>query len=577
MRKFRKFLILGVALTMAFTGLFSGCIDTDGNGKNQSSDKISALAYTKPKKIEDMQTWHQQVRDPSGKKNNRPSENGLVISPYYTLKVNQKSVPVYTTRCSESPHSYAWIDVDGAPEAFRLSVELNTERTYTAALVLPEKTGVNATIAKNKITAEITAYGDYSFVFAAGEKHPTVENEPLTLIVAPEQKPEVPEGYSVRKIEPKRYGYDELVLNEDNTLYEFAAGEYDIRRIIAYGRKNIAFYFHPGSYFSVYETPETGLDSYGIGGPAFGVEDCENVRIAGRALFDFSGVRGWYKDDDGTDIDMTQYVFNFYRNKNMYLSGITSINSNHWTFRVCGCENMLAEWNVMFGYRNYSDGFIYSDCKDCTARNLFARTGDDGIEVKALGWHGACWRNEDKPVSEQPATNILFENCTVWNDDAAAFGVIYENYTAVDGVTFRNCSVGFTSCNWSVNNSALNVRLTYPGTAHWKNILFEGIEIYECRSNAFTAEWHLKGGTVENVLVKDVTVKRSPLGWAAIRFCVNTEPMKSDADVAKMCKNLEFENITFRGKKLTEADKDDAACCSYSKQGGSYKNMFTIR
>ena len=562
---------------MTMISTLSGCNLINGGGTQVSDDKISALTYTKPVRIADMQTWHSEIRTESTnsssktKKNNAPTENGLVVCPYYTLKVNGKSVPIYTTRCSESPHSYAWIDVDGAPETFTLDVELTTVKEYKYVVVLPEKSGVTAELKEKTVKAQIKAYGDYSFAFAAnGDKYPTVKNEPLTLMVAPQEKLTVPEGYDVQTFTPQTYGYDDLVCENDNTVYVFKAGEYDIRRIHVNKRKNVMFYFEPGTYISVYETPTIGLDEYDIAGPVFGIHNSENVEIRGRALFDFSAVRGWFKKPDGTDQDMTQYVFNFYKNKDMYISGITTINSNHWTFRICGCEDVLAEWNMMLGYRNYSDGFIYSDCKNCTARNMFARTGDDGIEVKALGWHG--WWDPSVKV----ASNIVFEKCTVWNDAAAAFGVIYENYEAVDGVIFRDCSVGFTSCAWSSNNSSLNVRLTYPGTAHWKNITFDGFEIYETKSNVFTLEWHLKGGSVENLLVKNITVTRKTSGFAGIRLCVNTDNLLKPADMASVCKNVVFENINFRGKVMTEADKDNSIMCSFAPTIG-YKDVYTIK
>lgn len=569
-------------MTVSMFACNFGKLNGNGGGDNGSGNKptlstteFSALSYTKPVSVEDIDAYAAEVKKQSGGKNNDPLENGIVICPYYTLTVNGKQVPVYTTRCSKGTHSFAWIDVTGAPEEFALDVELNTERKYSAVVVLPEKSGVKAELSNYTVTARITEYGDYSFAFATDSRKTfKVNNQPLTLIVAPQQTPKVPEGYDYIEIEPARYGYQDLVLSSDNTFYHFKGGEYEIRRIIAKNLENIQFYFDPGTYITVYETPDQGLDAYNIGGPVFGIQNCNNVRIEGRALFDFSGVRGMYKDPvTGNQIDMTQYVFNFYNNKNMYVSGITTINSNHWTFRIGACEDILSEWNMMLGYRNYSDGFIYSDCRNATARYMFARTGDDGIEVKALGSYGGY--RDTIPY----ATNVLFEKCTAWNDEAAAMGVIYENYKPIDGVTFRDCSVGFTSCSWSPNNSALNIRLSYPGKAHWKNITFENIEIFECISNAFTLEWNLEGGSVENVLVKDLTVRNAA---AAMRVNVDTSPVIPDQTLKSLCKNFVFENLVFMGQKLTEEDKENKLYFSYSKMDGvspdqEYMDLFTLK
>ena len=170
------------------------------------------------------------------------------------------------------------------------------------------------------------------------------------------------------------------------------------------------------------------------------------------------------------------------------------------------------------------------------------------------------------------AKEVLFEKCTVWNDSAAALGVIYENYKPIDGVVFRDCSVGFSTCSWSANNSALNIRLAYPGTAHWKNITFENIEIFECYKNAFTLEWNLQGGSVENVLLKDITVRNAQ---AAIRVNVDTDPVLPYESLTQLCKNFVFENFTFMGVKLTDADKENVLYFSYTQP--VYKDLFTIK
>jgi hypothetical protein len=114
--------------------------------------------------------------------------------------------------------------------------------------------------------------------------------------------------------------------------------------------------------------------------------------------------------------------------------------------------------------------------------------------------------------------------------------------------------------------------LAYPGTAHWKNITFDGIEIFECYKNAFTLEWNLQGGSVENVLVKNVTVRNA---GAAIRVNVDTNPVLPYDSLTQLCKNFVFENFTFAGTKLTEEDKESALYFSYGQP--TYKDLFTMK
>ena len=321
MKVLSRLLVLCMMTAMATN--FIGC-NNDDNIKKLSD--FSGISYSKPIVTDDIVAYGNEVRNKDNKKNNNPVENGIVICPYYILKVNGKEVSVYTTRCENGTHSFAWIDVKGAPEKFNLKVELTTDKKYSAAIVLPEKRGVNAVLSNKTVTAEISEYGDYSFAFATDRlKTFKVTNQPLTLIVAPESVPTVPEGYEYIEIEPGKYGYDDLVLKKSNALYRFKKGEYELRRIIASKLENIVIYFDPGTYVSVYETPDIGMDQYNIGGPVLGIQSCNNISVKGRALFDFSAVRGMYKDLSGKQIDMTQYVFNIYNSNNVYITAIMYI------------------------------------------------------------------------------------------------------------------------------------------------------------------------------------------------------------------------------------------------------------
>jgi hypothetical protein len=54
--------------------------------------------------------WFAQVKT-DRKSNDDPTENSVIHSPFHTLIVNGTEVPVYTARCAESAHSFAWIDI----------------------------------------------------------------------------------------------------------------------------------------------------------------------------------------------------------------------------------------------------------------------------------------------------------------------------------------------------------------------------------------------------------------------------------------------------------------------------------
>ena len=118
MKIFKRFVVLWMVIFMA-VGMF-GCKgnETQSGGGNSAKTQFSALSYTKAQAVADMESYKNEV-SVGGKKNNAPVENGIVLCPYYALKVNGKEVPVYTTRCTNGTHSFAWIDVKGTASSSR--------------------------------------------------------------------------------------------------------------------------------------------------------------------------------------------------------------------------------------------------------------------------------------------------------------------------------------------------------------------------------------------------------------------------------------------------------------------------
>jgi hypothetical protein len=87
MKILKRLAVLWLVMFMAI-GMF-GC-DSD-NAETRA--EYSAISYTKPIAVGDIDAYAREVSI-DNKKNNAPLENGIVLCPYYTLKVNGKEVPV---------------------------------------------------------------------------------------------------------------------------------------------------------------------------------------------------------------------------------------------------------------------------------------------------------------------------------------------------------------------------------------------------------------------------------------------------------------------------------------------------
>ena len=119
--------IIPLLLVVLFAFILNAC---SGVG----ASKFTFISYDGVQTISDMEFYQSEVKQ-DGKNFDDPIENGVVNCPYYTLKVNGKEIPVYSTRCGEGVHSFAWIDVDEAETSIACGFEENMFLTvFVAAL-----------------------------------------------------------------------------------------------------------------------------------------------------------------------------------------------------------------------------------------------------------------------------------------------------------------------------------------------------------------------------------------------------------------------------------------------------------
>ena len=174
MKKLTKFLTILLCGVMLL-GL------TACGGKSGQDCYFEAITYEGINTISDIDKYAGEVAI-FGENNHNPVENGVIISPYYTLKVGETEVPVYASRSAHGIHSFAFLDViDTGDEGFNLNVEITGNENTTVfkpkkakCVVLPESTGVEAELNRDDKTvkATIKTFGSYSFTFNESHEHP---------------------------------------------------------------------------------------------------------------------------------------------------------------------------------------------------------------------------------------------------------------------------------------------------------------------------------------------------------------------------------------------------------------------
>ena len=112
---------------------------------------------------------------------------------------------------------------------------------------------------------------------------------------------------------------------------------------------------------------------------------------------------------------------------------------------------------------------------------------------------------------------------------------------------FRNNSVGFAQPTWTNRNTAIDCLMGTDASSAWSDVTFENIEIYHVISpNVINMQVQGKGGILENITFKNITVKSTENGVYAFR-------MHFSADGGSIS-GVTLDNVKVEGKTLTQSD-----------------------
>lgn len=538
MKRLSIFLTAILSLTLFF-GI--GCGKDKNNGKPKETYtkcNIHGIEYDRIEDLDDPDLYYSEIKD------NQPVDNGIIVSPYFTMTVDGIDIPVYSTRCGHNLHSFACVVVEKQEKdkKFSLDVVLTAREANMSlyernpsVVVLPEKRGVTATIKGDTVKAKLNDFGSFTFAFNRES------SEGLTVYVYEKDELVVPEGYTMQEIEPGKHNVADTRLTNANTVYVFKSGRHLVSSV-QIKASDIWVYFEDGAYLEAYpENDENGegalesvINSYGV----------DNIKISGHGLIDFSADAGAVLPSDGAALKGT---LSFTSSDNFVVEDIISINSNSWTLCFTACKNVYIEGVMLYGYRTYSDGIMLSDCQDSYVTKCFVRTGDDAMETKSTS-------------AGSRTLNVTYYDNDCWTDKGIGYGVIWETNNDVKNVYFKNCSVGFALSNWHERLGALAIQL---GDHYYSvtDVYFEDIEVYRCNSNAvINVGLTERGKTIDNIHFKNIKAT-NVAGYMFRAYDRDLE--NKDAILG----NFYLENLYRNGVKLTKDNIFD---------DGSYMSNFKI-
>lgn len=467
--------------------------------------------------------------------------NGIIPSPYFSVHVEKKKIPVYATTVfvgetqKGALHSFCEIYVDTSKD-FSLEYQLNSHSFIMENVnVFPQNADLVAMYKSTVLNGRITKLGTYTFVFNSDD-----QEHGFTLFV----RELVDEDKEIAELQSKGYN---VVVVEKGLHSDFPA--YDF-----YGANNTVYYLKRGAYLLAKHTYDINSETDNTGNPDktdqtemnaghlpmgltripyINLNVCNNVKILGNGVIDLSHL----------DRGERRGIVLAYSN-NMEIRGVKIINSPEWSFITYDCENIVIKDVDIFGYRQNSDAFAICNTRNATIDNSFCRSGDDLFDVKTAG-------GREEAISK----NVTFTNCTAWNGKARCFGICGEVYKEISDITFKDSCVVFHDATWNADRIPALAIVVENSGGSISNVTFENIVIHRAHSRAIGCL--IYGSDVENFNISDIKYKN-------IRYnSVNPNKIASNEKTTNRI-TAEFENVYANGYKITQVDSTNFETDQYA-------------
>lgn len=214
---------------------------------------------------------------------------------------------------------------------------------------------------------------------------------------------------------------------------------------------------------------------------------------------------------------------------------ITVDDSNDWSIRVSGCDNVHIDSVKIFGCRGNSDGTDICGSRNVTVENVFTRVWDDSFVVKALDT-GNC-------------ENILFKNSILWNDFARPMEVGVElRADKVRNIRFENIDIIHSTTGYPL------MGLHHGDRAEVSNITFSDIRAEDvCGAQPFDVRiadsvWNrdTRMGNIHDITISDIAINDKS------RY-LPSRPRIEGFSAANDIENVTLRNITFNGLAANDA------------------------
>lgn len=233
--------------------------------------------------------------------------------------------------------------------------------------------------------------------------------------------------------------------------------------------------------------------------------------------------------------------------RNVVIRDITIMDSNDWSLRICGCEDVLVDNVKIFGCRGNSDGVDVCGSRRVLVENVFTRVWDDSLVVKAL--------------DTGDVEDVVFRNCILWNDFARPMEVGVElRADRVRRIRFENIDVLHSPTGYPL------MGIHHGDRAAVSDVVFDGIRIEDAPGAQLfdvritPSYWNRdeRMGCIRDVTFRNIHMTGSP----GLPYLLSDSRLQGYDEEHDIC-GVVFEKIDICGKTPASVQECGLSCRDY--------------
>ncbi len=438
-----------------------------------------------------------------------PAPEGVPVATDWTVRVNGEPVPVYRAMVFYGgPAFFCSFDADGP-----VRVEAQPSWPVRHAAVRPLSRGITPAIERHVIAFDIDKPGQFSV-----EPNGLIAH-PLFVFANPiEEDPPDPDDPDALYFGPGLHEVDTFFALEPGQEVYLAGGAW-LRAVMPQDEA-------PTVEAGDFEPPRYR--------PLFHADDARDVTIRGRGVIDMNAL-DW----------LARVGIHLNGGSNVRIEGITILDGPVWSVLVSNARDVRIENVKIIGHRESNDGINLVSCRDALVRNVFTRTGDDGIVLKT-----------SKGAGE--SHNVRVEQCVIWNDKVRAIGITSFAAEPIRDVIFREIDIIHDLTTGFDQASTMAIWLECRGPV--TDILFDNIRCEDTRGKLI--QLHVGQGrwavTEELGYIKDVTFRD------VVHLGDGTpQSILRGNDPESRIENIRFESFTLGDRIIEDAETGNVTLNDY--------------